>query len=90
MYEEKMEILDELKLPSEIINKIMLYNSHPCADFIKVWLERTVPWVPTIAYLGYCGFTPLTECGSNGRKIHMDYEQYLKDYDIYSDSEADC
>jgi len=35
-----MEILDELKLPPEIINKIKLYNSNPCADMIKELMEK--------------------------------------------------
>jgi hypothetical protein len=29
------------KLPEHVINKIMLYNSHPCADMIKKGIRYT-------------------------------------------------
>ena len=37
----------------------------------------------------YHGFIPLTDCGSNGRKIHNDYGEYWGDYEEEDDEDEE-
>ena len=68
------------KLPNEIINIIMRYNSSPCADIIKEHFKNDVPYVSKFVYLRYFGFLPLTQFGSNGRQIHNEYDEYWQEW----------
>ena len=76
MYSKMPKIITHL--PSEIMGKIMLYNSHPVADIMKrFYVEIDLQTRPLFAYLRYHGFLPLTSYGSNGRSIHIDFHNYL-------------
>jgi len=68
------------RLPDDIKNKIMLYNSHPCADIITDWFKGDVPWESKFTHLAYFGFVPLIQCGTNGRQIHIDYDEFWEDH----------
>tara|TARA_Y100000389_G_C17338150_1_gene451791 strand:+ start:101 stop:328 length:228 start_codon:yes stop_codon:yes gene_type:complete len=67
------------RLPDEIKNKIMLYNSTPSADIIKDWFKDDVSVVSKFIHLGYCGFIPLIQFGTNGRQIQSDYEGFWEE-----------
>ena len=73
--------MNSIVLPDEIISKILTYNTHPAADIIKHHFKDDVPWVSKFVFMRYHGFIPLTNCGSNGRKIHNDYGEYWEDYE---------
>lgn len=76
-------------LPDEIVNKIQLYNSHPCADIIKQSFRDDEWFFPKFTYLAYFGFKPLTQSGTNGRQIHLDYDGYWSPWLGHEDLESD-
>lgn len=59
----------------DLLNKIMLYNSTPCADIMREHF-KVCPGMSQFRYMYYFGFNPLTQYGSNGRKIHVDFDEY--------------
>ena len=81
--------MDSIVLPDEIISKILTYNTHPAADIIKHHFKDDVPWVSKFVFMRYHGFIPLTDCGSNGRKIHNDYGEYWEDYEKEDDEDEE-
>ena len=81
--------MNSIVLPDAMISKILTYNTHPVADIIRHHFKDDVPWVSKFVYLGYYGFIPLIKCGSNGRKIHFDYEEYWEDYEQESETDEE-
>tara|TARA_A100001201_G_scaffold142457_1_gene140726 strand:+ start:4555 stop:4971 length:417 start_codon:yes stop_codon:yes gene_type:complete len=57
--------------------------THPCAQIIKYWFKDHNPKISKFCFLGYFGFTPLIKCGTNGRQIHNDYEDYWSKFEYY-------
>ena len=81
--------MNSIVLPDEIISKILTYNTHPVADIIRHRFKDDVPWVSKFVGMRYFGFIPLNSCGSNGRKIHIDYEEYYENYEQEDDDDED-
>ena len=72
--------MNTIVLPDEIVSKIMLYNSHPAADMMKDRFKDDATWVSKFVYLRYYEGVPLIKCGSNGRQIHRDYDEYWEEF----------
>ena len=63
--------------------KLKKPNKHPCAVIINEWFKDDSPFLAKFCYLGYFAFIPLIKYGTNGRKIHNDYDEYWAKYQKY-------
>ena len=66
-------------------HNIKTNNPHPCAVIINEWFKDDVQFLAKFCYLGYFAFTPLIKYGTNGRKIHNDFDEYWAKYQKYFD-----
>mgnify|MGYP006132005321 CR=1 FL=1 len=76
----------DMAIPNDIVHIINeyskpIYRKPPHSKIIKEYM-RSVRRFDTSSFtsseLNYYGFIPLNKCGSNGRRIHIDYEGFYE------------